>query len=337
MELEPIEPQMAVELYLTDREAEVRPATLKGHRSRLNKFVEWCEKEEIYNLNGLTGRQLHRFRIWRRNDGNLAPPSEKTQMDTLRVFIRWLGTIDGVDPDLHHKVRSPAYNRGEHAREVMIDDERAQELLAYLEKFEYATKKHVVMALLWHTMLRRGAVAALDLEDYDREERFLSIVHRPETDTPIKNGKRGQRLVALSSDVCMLLDDYILANRNEITDDYGRKPLVTTTEGRIAPSTITKYAYATTRPCEYGQDCPHGEDPEDCDAAGYSDSASRCPSSVSPHAFRRGGITHYLASDVPETAVSQRANVSSDVLERHYDQRSANDKMDQRRGYVDDM
>jgi site-specific recombinase XerD len=125
MELEPIEPQTAVELYLTDREAEVRPATLKGHRSRLNKFVEWCEKEEIHNLNGLTGRQLHQFRIWRRDDGNLAPPSEKSQMDTLRVFIRWLGTIDGVDPDLHHKVRSPAYNRGEHAREVMIDSERA--------------------------------------------------------------------------------------------------------------------------------------------------------------------------------------------------------------------
>jgi integrase len=184
----------------------------------------------------------------------------------------------------------------------MFDTEAAEDVLTYLETYEYASPEHVTLSLLWPSMFRRGAVAALDLEDYDREERFLSVVHRPETDTPIKNGKRGQRLVALSNDVGMLVDDYILANRNDITDDYGRQPLVTTSEGRIAPSTITKYAYATTRPCEYGQDCPHGEDPEGCDAAGYSDSASKCPSSVRPRAFRRGGIIHYLASDVPETA-----------------------------------
>jgi len=277
MELEPIEPQTAVELFLTDREAEVRPATLKGHRSRLNKFIKWCEKEEIYNLNGLIGRQLHRFRIWRRNDGNLAPPSEKTQMDTLRVFIRWLGTIDGVDPDLQHKVRSPAYNRGEHARAVMIDDERAQELLEYLEKFEYATKKHVVMALLWHTMPDEGRWPhSTPRTTTERTVSCPSFIGRRQTHRS-RTAKRGQRLVAMSSEVCMLLDDSILANRNEITDDYGRKPLVTTSEGRIAPSMITKYAYATTRACEYGQDCQQGEEPEECDAAGYSDSASRCP------------------------------------------------------------
>lgn len=52
----------------------------------------------------------------------------------------------------------------------------------------------------------------------------------------------------------------------------------------------------------------------DVEAAGYSDSTSTCPSSVSPPAFHRGSDTDYLTSDVPETTVSQWANVSSDVL-----------------------
>ena len=58
MELEPIDPQTAVELYLADRETEVSRATLSAHRSRLRFFADWCENQEIDNLNELTGRQI---------------------------------------------------------------------------------------------------------------------------------------------------------------------------------------------------------------------------------------------------------------------------------------
>lgn len=65
--------------------------------------------------------------------------------------------------------------------------------------------------------------------------------------------------------------------------------------------------------------------------------SAQCPSSVSPHPFRRGAITHYLQSDVPETVVCDRANVTSDVIDQHYDQRSQKEKMEQRRGYLDEI
>lgn len=39
--------------------------------------------------------------------------------------------------------------------------------------------------------------------------------------------------------------------------------------------------------------------------------------------------------DVPQNAVSERADVSGDVLETHYDQRSQKDKMEQRRKYLE--
>jgi len=38
---------------------------------------------------------------------------------------------------------------------------------------------------------------------------------------------------------------------------------------------------------------------------------------MSIHGFRRGGITHSLNSEVPEKAVSDRANVSESVLDAH--------------------
>ena len=64
---------------------------------------------------------------------------------------------------------------------------------------------------------------------------------------------------------------------------------------------------------------------------------SKCPSSVSPHAIRRGSITQHLSKDVSEKVVSDRMNVSLDVLEEHYDRRSEREKADQRRDYLDEL
>jgi hypothetical protein len=40
---------------------------------------------------------------------------------------------------------------------------------------------------------------------------------------------------------------------------------------------------------------------------------------------------------MPEKVVSDRADVSEDVLEEHYDSRSKMEKMEQRRGYLDNI
>lgn len=56
---------------------------------------------------------------------------------------------------------------------------------------------------------------------------------------------------------------------------------------------------------------------------------------MSPQGIRRGVITHWLSEEIPEPVVSDRANVSSDILKEHYVGRSKREKMEQRRGYLD--
>jgi site-specific recombinase XerD len=336
MSLEPIDPETALELYLADRKNELTEATLYSHKSRLGHFVRWCDEQDIDNLNDLTGRQLHKYRLWRREEGDLSIASEKTQMDTLRVMVRWLEQVDGVKKDLSTKVRSPSLSPEQNTRHVMLDTEQATKVLSYLEKYEYATFGHVTVALLWHTMMRVGAAHALDLDDYNPDEQYLEVHHRPETETPIKNKEDGERLIALSEQICDLLDDWIENKRPEVTDDHGREPLLASRQGRAHRTTLRAHCYRVTRPCAYGEECPHDRDPESCDATHW-DAAFECPSSVSPHAIRRGSITHSLNSDMPENATSDRANVSEMVLEQHYDRRTKREKMEQRREYLDDL
>ena len=334
--LEPICPTDAKAMYLRERSTDASDATIKAHDYRLDHFIRWCDIEDIDNLNEISGRDLHRYKLWRQEDGDLNQVTVKTQMDTLRVFIRFCESIDAVETDLHSKVLSPTLGDGQNERDTMLDPKEAETILDHLRRFQYASFDHTLLELLWHTGIRVGGAHALDLCDFFPDEERLEVQHRP--GTPLKNKDDGQRLIALSTEVCGILEDWIAHNRPEVTDDRDREPLLATSQGRAHKNTLRVAVYRWTRPCMFADECPHSREIESCEARDESKrTASKCPSSVSPHAVRRGSITHHLSEDVPEKVISDRMNVGQEVLDKHYDQRSEEVKAEQRRRYLDDL
>lgn len=336
MQLEPLAPAEAVELYADDRHDELSAQTRAAHRSRLGHFIRWADQEGLDNLNDLGPRDLQRYRVWRRDDGDLNTVSLRAQLSTLRVFIRWCENISAIRPDTHLHIRVPTLDHDEGARDEKLDPDDARAALENLAKFEYASRRHVTLHLAWHTAMRRGSLRALDVEDYHPDDAYLEVRHRPDTETPLKNGRRGERLVALSADTVELLDDWLADRRPDTEDEHGRCPLLATTYGRASQNTIQKDVYSAVHPCRYGP-CPHDRDPAECKAATDRSVAYECPSSLGPHAVRRGSITHHLAAGVPQEAVTGRANVSADVLDKHYDRRSQRELMEQRRAYLNNL
>jgi len=158
-----------------------------------------------------------------------------------------------------------------------------------------------------------------------RCSRPFAIVHRPEQGTQLKNGTGGERPVAISSELAEIFDDYLVTNRDETTDDYGRNPFISTSRGRMALATMRRLIYRVTAPCFRGKPCPK------CTGT----SSGKCGESVSPNAIRRGSITHFLSQDVPAEIVGDRMNVTRDVLDKQYDKRTTEVKLEQRRGYLD--
>lgn len=328
-QLQPLEPEQAIEMYLTERRAELSSETHDNHRYALKHFRVWCDGESFDNMNNISGRDLHRFRQNRADD--LAQSSLQTQMSALRTFISFCESIDAVEPGLSEKVLVPP--RPGNTRDEKLSPERVDTILTYLEKYHYASRNHALFLTLWHTGMRMGAVQSLDVGDFDREQQSLELVHRNDTETPLKNAEDGERILALSDDVSKVIADYIDHKRKERTDNYGREPLFTTKKGRISKTTIQQVSYKMTRPCSYSNNCPHDKNPDDCEWTGYH-SASGCPSTVSPHPIRRGSITWQLTSG-PTRAVGDRCDVSNRVLEEHYDRRTEQEKMHQRREVLD--
>ncbi|MDB2281288.1 tyrosine-type recombinase/integrase [Halorubrum ezzemoulense] len=327
-DLEPLSPEDSLEMYVSLREDEVSPSTIRTHRSRLGHFIEWCNENEVENLNDLTGRNLQTYRTWRKQ--GLSISSLESNMRTLQIYLRKCVKFDAVSSDIPAKVDIPSVSSEENSRDEMISSERVKEILNHLRKYEYASLEHVIWLLLANTGMRIGAVRALDLKNYKSTDQKLVLVHRPDSDTPLKNKEDSEREVDISSHIEEVLNDFMSDKRPDVTDDYGREPLLATNHGRIALSTIRKYAYKWTRPCVITGSCPHGvadDEIDDCKAAQTASKAHNCPGSLSPHPIRRGYITHELDAGIPQEVVSDRCDVGLDIIEEHYDQRSDGEKM----------
>lgn len=335
-DLESLEPEVAVDLYLQQRSGEVSSETLKTHSYRMQSFVDWCEQEGIDNMNDVTGRDLHSYRVHRREVDELKPVTLQGQLSTLRVFLGFCASIDAVPEGLRDKIILPTVSDEEMASRTTLAADRADYILDYLGMYHYASLTHVIFMLLWRTGMRMGSLRAIDMKDYDSDEQALRLVHRPRTDTPLKNGKNGERWVALSPRLTAMMDSFIEGPRPDVQDEHGRTPFLTTSKGRCSRTNIRRHVYKWTRPCFVENGCPHNRDPENCEAAAHN-TASKCPSSRSPHDLRSGAITAHLMDDVPVEIVSDRMDVSQDVLDRHYDRRSERDKMAQRRKYLNNI
>jgi site-specific recombinase XerD len=338
-DLDPVPPEEAVEWYLDHREPELSEKSLSNQKYRLASFVEWCDEQEIEHMSQITGRDLHHFRVWRRQGkGDHYDEVSKITLQgilaTLRTFLEFCAGIDAVEQGMRERVVLPEITPEEASRDAQLDAERAERILKHLERYHYASRKHLILLLLWHTGIRIGTLQTFDVDDFSPDNQYLRVRHRPDTGTPLKNGKAAQRKIAIGDFYTEVIQEYIDVSRHDVTDDHGRRPLITSQYGRLTATPIRRTVYHWTRPCMIGE-CPHDKNPDTCEYMDR-DKASSCPSSRSPHGVRRGSITDHLRNGTPEEVVSDRMNVSKDVLDQHYDQRSEREKMEVRREFVTD-
>lgn len=334
-EFETIDAREVLQLYLDERERDgAAQSTIDSHRSRLQYFVDWFESTDYDELYELSGLDIRRFKEWRFTDHSR--DTVATQMDTLRVFIRFLSNIDVVHASLPEKVKSPNRKNGQRSNE--IETERAKQILSYLDRYHYASVDHVIAHLLWYCMVRVGTLRSIDLNDVDLDHGYIDLSHDPDKGTPLKNKQKSERSIKIRVKTQEIIRDYIDENRVDSVDEYGREPLVTLKRGGARPHTksLRNRTYGLTRPCFHGVECPHGYDESDCTAAQNINKGHECPSAESTHAFRRGSISWHLRCETPKQVVSDRADVSTSVIDSNYSTLSEREKADVRASELSD-
>lgn len=103
----------------------------------------------------------------------------------------------------------------------------------------------------------------------------------------------------------MLFDDYINADRHDLTNEFNLRPLLITRQGKPYETTIQQNVYWATRICEYIGKYPHYREIDECEATSYK-TGSKSLSSVSPHAVIRDSTTRHLTCNMQKKVAADR-------------------------------
>lgn len=142
--------------------------------------------------------------------------------------------------------------------------------------------------------------------------------------------KSSENTINLSDTAAEVLQDYIDTHRVDVEED-DRSTLLTTTHGRLSDSSIRKYVYKWSRPCVTGNECPEDRNQEECEAMESSDCAVKCPFSKPPVALRHGYISNLRRQGISLHTISDRCDVSEEIIEKHYSELSEEEKRELRR------
>ncbi|OYR39940.1 site-specific integrase [Halorubrum sp. Hd13] len=312
-----------------------KESTARAYKYPTKALIQYADERNVTVPGDLTKGLVNSWIDHRRQE--VKPVTVHNNAKHARVFLKWLAQRDLCDWEIHTKMDIPDVpDRGD-VNEEMIEADRAEAILDYLNTYHYATTYHALFYTMWHTGCRISGAIALDIDDFHVNpygKNALRFKHRKATGTPLKNNSKSEREVNISEGLSEVLNDYINGPRHDVLDEHGREPLFTTPNGRLYRQRSYKNVVALTRPCVVSNTCPHDRDLNECDAATKKDQAPSCPSSMTHHPIRKGSISHHLNEGWPQEQLSDRVDVSGDVLEKHYDLRSEEKKRENRVQYL---
>lgn len=334
---EVVSPRQARRQFLTQKRGTVKQSTVRAYKFPTKHFVEFCEEHDVETMSGVNGYVIESWKQQRKSE-EIKPITLHNNAKHLRVYTRWAESSDLVEYGLADHMDIPDVPEGDDVSSDVLRLGQAEELLRYLQTYEYASRKHALFYTMWHTGCRISGAIALDVDDLNKGDDGLPILrfrNRKATGTALKNGNSGERNVSIDDSLHGVLNDYLEAKREPVTDDYGREPLFTTASQRLTRQRAYKDFTALTRPCVSSGECSHDKDIDSCEAAQQKKKAFGCPSSPSLHPIRRGSITYQVNRGFPKEKLSERVDVSVDVLSKHYDARTQEQERQGRKEYLD--
>lgn len=316
----------AVSKFINRKRQNWNGETERTYRKSLDTFLKYANAAELEELSDLTRREVGNYTDWLLgytldNGDPYAKTTIESKQKQARTWLSWLESQGLVVMGLHVAIEVIKVEDHESSRDDAPAPETLRELLAvYRNSTKWrGTRRHAILELIAHIGARRLGIRALDLGDWDPDDRTLTFRDRPDKGTRLKCGLKHDRKVILSKEPAQALEMYIARERYDKRDVFGRQPLFTSRQGRPAKSTITNWVYQATVPCIVEQ-CPHSRQRQNCEWAHQQTKASQCPSSTSPHPLRHTSITWQLNIGRSIQDVAARAGTTPGVIRRYYDQ-----------------
>lgn len=311
------------------------PATKAQYKRTIPDFVDFANERNITSPGQLSTEVVDSYvdELQGKYDSDA---TVLTYTKNVRGWLRWLNERQLCGEAVYRILDKQELGLTPTARDEAIPKRVITTVLDNLQKHRRGSRLHTLVALFWNAGPRIGGVHSLDVDDFDPQHNELRFRHRPESGTRLKNGDDdtgssgdGERNIVLEDTVADALQLYIQVGRPAATDEFGRKPLFATEYGRAARSTLRRWVYEATS-CRWQ---PQTNSHSCCDG-GCNPDSDPCNQSYYPHAIRRGSIVNHLSGGLRRELASERFDVSVKVIKKHYDPRTEQDRLNDRRQAV---
>jgi site-specific recombinase XerD len=308
----------SIDLFISRNRPDWKGSTARTYRKSLDTFERYASDEGLASISDLEMWQVGKYTDWLLQE-DYARVTVQSKQKQARRWLKWLEAQGYIPIGTHLAIEPLQLDDSEQTSSETFEPDELREFLEFYRDTIawYGKRRHALLEVIGHTGARRSCIRALDIGDYDPEERTLTFINRPETGTRLKRGDAHQRKVILSEKPNDVLHEFVERERHDVHDEHGRQPLFASRRGRPAKSTLTNWVYQLSLPCVM-RECPHGRQRRNCVWTEQAKS-SRCPSSTSPHPVRRGSITWQLNIGRSIGDVADRAATTPDVIRRYYD------------------
>jgi len=215
-------PRQARHKFIEAKKGDVKASTVRAYKYPTKDFVETCEALGVESTSEIDGNTLNEWKDERRAD--VKQITLHNNVKHLRVFIRFLQRRELAEPGLVDKITVPPVDRQQAVSEERLHLEQYEGMYDYLSTYEYASRNHALLHLMWHTGCRISGALALDIGDLDLARNTIKFRHRVDTGTPLKNNSKSERNVNVSDELVTTLRDYIEGRRTDTLDEYDREP-----------------------------------------------------------------------------------------------------------------
>lgn len=203
----------AIKKYNTWQRAVGRsPYTIKASRNVLKNLALFLKSIDIEKIEDITPDSLREyqeelcFRPSKWGGGQLKTRSQEFMLGIVRAFCRWLVMEEYLISDPARYIQLPKKPRP--LPKDILEIKEVKKLIKEAEKEKTARgyRNRLILEMLYSTAMRRSELAFLKVADVDYHAGYIYI----------KEGKgRKDRVVPVGDSVCRLIEDYVLAVRQE--------------------------------------------------------------------------------------------------------------------------
>lgn len=170
--------KFALQDFIDDREFKnLSPKTIIGYKDILGQFVNYCNENEVVNVQDITQNTIKKYLMYCKNTLGNNPTSLNHKLNRLNAFLNYLVEIEVIEKNPAKKVKRVK----EDIRIEVFSDYHIKQMLNYYrrikqrEKAFYSYRDYSIIVTFLSTGVRLGELCSLKWSNIDFKDKTISV------------------------------------------------------------------------------------------------------------------------------------------------------------------